>query len=131
MSLVVGLALSVTAACVAIFTAGVLAVRRGTAPRELGSLVPNLARLLPQLLHDRSIPLRVRARIMIAVAYNAQPINLIPDFVPVIGLRDNVLVVGWALRNTVRRAGREAIVRHWNGSPEGLAALYRLIRLKE
>jgi uncharacterized membrane protein YkvA (DUF1232 family) len=131
MSLFVGLALSVTTACVAIFTAGVLAVRRGTAPRELGSLVPNLARLLPQLLHDRSIPLRVRARIMIAVAYNAQPINLIPDFVPVIGLRDNVLVVGWALRNTVRRAGREAIVRHWNGSPEGLAALYRLIRLKE
>jgi hypothetical protein len=49
----------------------------------------------------------------------------------VIGLLDNVLVVGWALRSTIRGAGREAIVRHWNGSPEGLAALYRLMRLEE
>jgi uncharacterized membrane protein YkvA (DUF1232 family) len=68
---------------------------------------------------------------MIAVAYNAQPINLIPDFVPVIGLLDNVLVVGWALRSTIRGAGRESIDRHWNGSPDGLATLYRLIRLED
>jgi uncharacterized membrane protein YkvA (DUF1232 family) len=131
MSLLVGLAITVAAACLAIFAVAVLAVRRGAAPRELGSLLPNIVRLLLQLLRDRSIPLRVRARIMIAVAYNAQPINLIPDFVPVIGLLDNVMVVGWALRSTIRGAGREAIVRHWNGSPEGLTVLYHLIRLEE
>jgi uncharacterized membrane protein YkvA (DUF1232 family) len=86
---------------------------------------------MARLLHDRSIPLRVRARILIAVAYNVQPINLIPDFVPVIGLVDIVIVIAWALRSTVRRAGREVIVRHWNGSQEGLATLLRLAGVEE
>jgi len=49
--------------------------------------------LLVRLSQDRSIPLRVRARIYVAIDYNVQPINLIPDFIPVIGLVDNVIVI--------------------------------------
>ena len=107
------------------------AVRRGQDLTDVGRLVPNLARLLMRLSHDRTIPLRVRTRIFIAIAYNVQPINLIPDFVPVIGLVDNVLVILWALRSTVRRAGREVIVRHWTGTPEVLAILFRFAGFEE
>jgi len=60
--------------------------------------------------------------------YNLQPINLIPDFIPVLGLADNAIVLIWALRSTIRIAGRTA-VEHWPGSPGGLAVLYRAIRL--
>ncbi len=99
--------------------------------RDLARLVPDLARLLARLLRDRRIPLAVRARVLVAVAYNVQPLNLIPDFVPVIGLVDNVLVIAWALRSTVRRAGREAIVEHWPGTADGLEIVLRLGGLEQ
>ena len=105
--------------------ATVRAVRRGANLADIGRLVPEVARLLGRLSIDRAIPLRVRGRIFIAVAYNVQPINLIPDFVPIIGLADNALVILWAVRGTVRGAGHEAIVRHWTGTPAGLAMLLR------
>jgi uncharacterized membrane protein YkvA (DUF1232 family) len=129
--LLIGLASALAIACLAMTAVVFRAVRRGHSLTELGRLVPNLARLLMRLAHDRTIPLSVRARIYIAIAYNIQPINLIPDFVPVIGLVDNVLVILWALRSTVRHAGREVIVRHWTGTSEGLATLFRLVGIEE
>jgi uncharacterized membrane protein YkvA (DUF1232 family) len=62
--------------------------------------------------------------------YNVQPINLIPDFIPVIGFADNVVVIIWALRGTVRRAGVAAVERHWQGSEFGLTIVYRAVRLQ-
>jgi uncharacterized membrane protein YkvA (DUF1232 family) len=111
--------------------AAVHAVRRGEALRDIAMLVPSLARLLGRLSRDRTLPLRVRARIYVAIAYNVQPINVIPDFIPVVGILDNVLVILWALRGTVQVGGREAIVRNWPGTPEGLAAFFRLVRFEE
>jgi uncharacterized membrane protein YkvA (DUF1232 family) len=65
----------------------------------------------------------------ILVAPKVQAITLIPDFVPVIGLLDNLLVAVWVVRSTVKHAGRNAIERHWPGTPEGLAILFRTSRL--
>ena len=131
MHILIGLGSALAVSCLIMLVAVLRAVRQGHALTDLGRLVPNLARLLVRLSHDRTLPLQVRARIYVAIAYNVQPINLIPDFVPVIGLVDNVLVIVWALRSTVRRAGREAIVRHWPGTPEGLATLFRLAGFEE
>jgi uncharacterized membrane protein YkvA (DUF1232 family) len=131
MTILVGLAIAAATACVAVFAGAMVAVRRGAAPADLVGLLPSVARLLVRLLRDRSIPLRVRARILIAVAYNVQPINLIPDFVPVIGFADNVIVTGWALRSTIRRAGREVVVRNWSGTHAGLSMVFRLAGLEE
>jgi len=105
------------------------AKRRGQDLRALLRLIPDLARLLTRLARDRTIPLRVRARILIAILYNVQPINLIPDFIPVIGLLDNLVITLWAIRSTVRHAGADALTRHWPGSPAGLALLFRAARL--
>jgi len=129
--ILIGLVSALTLLCLVMAGAAFRAVRRGHDLRDVVWLLPNLARLLMRLSSDRTIPLRVRARIYIAIVYNVQPINLIPDFVPVIGLVDNVLVVVWAIRGTVRRAGREAIDRHWTGTPQGLATLFRLAGFEE
>jgi uncharacterized membrane protein YkvA (DUF1232 family) len=129
--ILIGFASALALVCLVMAAAAVHAVRRGRRLADLARLVPSLARLLVRLSHDPTIPLRVRARIYIAIAYNVQPINLIPDFVPVVGLVDNVLVILWALRSTVRRAGREAIVRNWTGTPEGLATLFRLAKFED
>ena len=130
MTILVGLGTAAAAACVAVIVGVVAATRRGAEPSELAALLPGVARLFLRLLRDPSIPLRVRARILIAVAYNIQPINLIPDFVPVIGFADNVIVTGWALRSTVRKAGREVVVRNWTGTEAGLWMVFRLAGLE-
>jgi hypothetical protein len=60
------------------------------------------------------------------LGYLAMPIDLVPDFIPVIGYADDAVVVAVALRSVTRRAGEEALERHWPGTPEGLAAIRRL-----
>jgi uncharacterized membrane protein YkvA (DUF1232 family) len=59
----------------------------------------------------------------LSATYIALPIDLIPDFVPGIGLLDDALVAGAAARYVLRRAGRERVERHWPGSDAGLRAL--------
>jgi len=63
------------------------------------------------------------------LGYLALPFDLVPDVIPVLGWADDAIVVALVLRSVVRRAGPEALARHWPGSPEGLAALRRLARL--
>ena len=126
MEILIGLGSAMAALWLVFFIAAVRARRRGQRLIDLVRLVPDLARLLARISRDPTIPRGVRARVLIAVAYNVQPINLIPDFVPVIGLLDNLLVTVWAIRSTVKHAGSAAIDRHWPGTPEGLATLLRI-----
>lgn len=53
------------------------------------------------------------------------PFDLIPDFIPVIGYADDAIIVAAVLRSVVRRAGADAVRRHWPGTQDGLAALWR------
>lgn len=92
-------------------------------------LLPDSIRLIRRLAADRSIGRGVRVRLMLLLGYLALPIDLVPDFVPVIGYVDDVVIVGVVLRSVVRRAGPEAVRRHWPGTDEGLDTLWRLARL--
>jgi uncharacterized membrane protein YkvA (DUF1232 family) len=97
--------------------------------RDALRLLPDLVRLLRRLAGDRSLPRGVRVRLWLLLGYLAMPVDLVPDFVPVIGYADDVVVVAFALRSVTRRAGPEALDRHWPGTPEGLAAVRRLAGL--
>jgi uncharacterized membrane protein YkvA (DUF1232 family) len=101
----------------------------GQSVGELLRIFPASLRLAGALYRDSTLPASVRWRLRIAVIYNIQPVNLIPDVVPVIGFVDNIAVLVWALRSAVRIAGRDSVGHHWKGSPESLAALYRILRL--
>ncbi len=92
-------------------------------------LLPDTVRLLRRLASDRSVGRGVRLRLWLVVAYLAFPIDLVPDFVPVIGYADDVALVCLVLRAVIRHAGADAVRRHWPGTADGLAALWRLARL--
>ena len=102
---------------------------RGASLAEAARLLPDVLRLLPRLARDRSLPRGVRVRLWLLLGYLASPIDLVPDVLPVIGYADDVIAVVVVLRSVVRRAGSEALARHWPGSDDGLAALLRLTGL--
>ena len=62
-------------------------------------------------------------------AYLLMPIDLVPDFIPVVGYADDALIIIWALRSISRAAGSDALDRHWPGSPDGLKALKKIAGL--
>ena len=97
--------------------------------RDVLRLLPDLVRLLHRLARDRSLPAGVRVRLWLLLGYLALPIDLVPDFIPVIGYADDAVIVALALRSVTRRAGPEALDRHWPGTPDGLAAVRRLAGL--
>jgi len=94
-------------------------------------LLPDTFRLLRRLAADRTLPRGVRIRLWLLFGYLALPFDLIPDFIPVIGYADDAIIVAFVLRSVVRRAGADAIRRHWPGTEDGLATLHRVARLPE
>jgi uncharacterized membrane protein YkvA (DUF1232 family) len=94
--------------------------------RDALRLLPDLVRLLRRLAADPSVPRGVRIRLWLLLGYLALPLDLVPDFIPVIGYADDAVIVALALRSVTRHAGAEALSRHWPGTPEGLAAVRRL-----
>jgi uncharacterized membrane protein YkvA (DUF1232 family) len=92
-------------------------------------LVPDVVRLVKRLAADPSVSRGVRVWLVVLLVYLLLPFDLVPDFIPVIGVADDAIVVALVLRFATRRAGPEAIDRHWPGTPQGLAALRTLIAL--
>lgn len=100
---------------------------KGVPLRDLIRVVPDVMRLLRSIIGDRSTPLDVRAVLVLLLVWIISPIDLIPEFIPVLGPLDDVVVAAVALRYTRRRLGIEALRRRWAGSDEGFALLVRMV----
>lgn len=61
--------------------------------RHLVRLLPRLARMLAGLLADRAVPRSAKIALAAVAVYLASPLDLIPDFIPVIGYLDDLIVV--------------------------------------
>jgi uncharacterized membrane protein YkvA (DUF1232 family) len=99
--------------------------------RDAMRLLPDVLRLLKRLAAEPAMPKAVRIWLMLLFVYLAMPIDLIPDFVPVLGYADDAIIVAVVLRYITRKAGAHALEKHWPGTPDGLAALRQLCRLPE
>lgn len=102
---------------------------RGGLLSEALRILPDVLRLVRRLAADKSLPRGVRIRLGLLLAYLAMPIDLVPDFIPVLGYADDAIIVTAVLRGVVRRAGIEAVRAHWPGTEDGFAALSRLTGL--
>ena len=95
--------------------------------RELLGLIPDVLRLLRSVIGDRAAPLDVRIVLVGLVAWILSPIDLIPEFIPVLGPIDDVVVAVVAMRYVRRRVGVEDLRRRWAGSEAGFAMLLTVI----
>ena len=94
---------------------------------DLVRIVPDVLRLARSLIGDRSVPLGVRAALVGMVAWLVNPIDLIPEFIPVIGPLDDVVVAVLVLRYVRRRLGDDQLSRRWPGTPQGYVLLGGII----
>ena len=95
---------------------------------ELLRIVPDVVRLGRRLLSDRAVPLAVKAALVGLLAWLLNPIDIVPEFIPVLGPLDDVIVAVLVLRYVWRRLGDEELRRRWPGTPEGYAMLSRVLR---
>ena len=99
--------------------------------KEALRLLPDVLRLIKRLATAPGVPRAARVRLWLLMAYLASPIDLVPDFLPVIGYADDAVITAIVLRSVVRRAGPGVVRREWPGTEAGLATLWRAARLPE
>ena len=99
---------------------------RGMNARELLAFVPDCVVLFRRLAADPEVPRGAKRVLGATAVYLVLPIDLIPDFVPGLGLLDDAVLAGLATRYVIRRAGRERVEQHWPGSEAGLRTILRL-----
>jgi uncharacterized membrane protein YkvA (DUF1232 family) len=127
--LLIGAGTALLLAWVALVVVLMLARPRGALLAEALRLLPDVLRLIRRLAADPDLPRGVRIRLAALLVYLASPVDLIPDFIPVLGYADDAIIVTVVLRSVVRRAGIGAVRARWPGTDDGFAALARLTGL--
>jgi uncharacterized membrane protein YkvA (DUF1232 family) len=122
--LLIGLAIAVGVWLAAV--AALILFGRVGAARELLGLVPNLLLLFKDLVRDERVPRGAKVWLGVAAVWLASPIDLIPEFIPVLGPLDDAIVAAAVLRHLVRRAGSDVVYEHWRGDPSTIARVLRL-----
>jgi uncharacterized membrane protein YkvA (DUF1232 family) len=80
--------------------------------------LPNLVKLVYRLMRDRRVPVRRKVVVGAIMGYLVSPFDLIPDFIPVVGQVDDLLLVSLAVRRLVDTVGREAALEYWDGTED-------------
>jgi uncharacterized membrane protein YkvA (DUF1232 family) len=91
--------------------------------RELARFIPDCVTAIRRLRGDPRVPGRAKVAIVLAALWLASPIDLIPEFLPVIGPLDDVVVVALALRYAGRQVPRPVLLDAWPGDTSLLERL--------
>jgi uncharacterized membrane protein YkvA (DUF1232 family) len=83
--------------------------------RDLAAFIPDCVTTVRRLRADPRVPRRAKLAVLFAGLWVASPIDLIPEFLPVIGPLDDIVVVALALRYAGRQVPREVLLAAWPG----------------
>jgi uncharacterized membrane protein YkvA (DUF1232 family) len=93
------------------------------AAKDLATVLPACVTTVRRLRRDPRVPRRAKIAVAFAGLWVLSPIDLIPEFLPIIGPLDDVLVVALALRYAARQVPREVIFEAWPAAPRILERL--------
>ncbi|HEU4896206.1 MAG TPA: DUF1232 domain-containing protein [Actinomycetota bacterium] len=91
--------------------------------KDLAGFLPACVTLVRRLRADPRVPWQAKAAVVLAGLWVLSPIDLLPEFLPVIGPLDDLVVVALALRYAARRLPRELLLEAWPGEPRLLERL--------
>src|SRR5256885_14031917 len=97
-----------------------LLVGRREEARALATFIPDCVVLVSRLLRDERVPRRRKLLLVALIGYLALPFDLVPDFIPIAGQLDDVLIVALVLRHVLRGAGEAVLREHWPGPETSL-----------
>lgn len=83
--------------------------------KELASFLPDCVTTVRRLRKNARVPRRVKLAIGLAGLWLLSPVDLIPEFLPIIGPLDDVVVIALALRYAARRVPRDLLMEAWPG----------------
>ena len=91
--------------------------------KDLAGFLPACLTMVRRLRNDPQVPRRAKVAVLLAGLWVLSPIDLLPEFLPIIGPLDDVLVVALALRYAARRVPREVLLEAWPADPRLLERL--------
>jgi uncharacterized membrane protein YkvA (DUF1232 family) len=91
--------------------------------------LPDVVRLVTRLATDPVLPRAAKIALAAAAVYLMSPIDLIPDFVPLVGYIDDALIAAVVLDGVLNFVDRAVVLRYWPGSPQSLDRLARAAKL--
>src|SRR5438046_10677536 len=89
--------------------------------RALLRALPDIARTVARLAADPILPTAAKVALAAAVVYLVSPIDLIPDFIPVLGALDDVLVAAIVVDGILNWVDRRLVLEYWPGRAAHLA----------
>lgn len=92
--------------------------------RDLAGFLPACLTTVRRLRNDPRVPTRAKLAVLLAGLWLLSPIDLLPEFLPVIGPLDDVLVIALALRYAARSVPRGVLLDAW---PDDRRLLERLL----
>lgn len=90
---------------------------------QLVSVLPQLAKLMARLARDPRTPARAKRLAAALTVYAALPIDLAPDWIPLVGWADDLLALVVAAAVLIEWTPEEVIAEHWDGAPETLGRI--------
>lgn len=96
--------------------------------KDLAAFLPSCVKMLRKLRKDPRVPRRAKLAVGFAAVWAISPIDLIPEFLPVIGPLDDIVVIALALRYAGRQVPRAVILEAWPGNPSLINRLLGPIR---
>lgn len=115
---------AVAVLAVAVLWALLVLVARRLPPgplRDLVRVLPDCVTMLRTLHRDPQVPRRAKVALWVALVWVLSPVDLVPEFLPVVGPLDDVVVVVLALRYVVRVSPRGRVEAAWPGDPRLIA----------
>ena len=91
--------------------------------KELAGFLPACVSTIRILRTDPRVPRRAKLAIAFAGLWVLSPIDLIPEFLPIIGPLDDAIVVALAFRYAARQVPRSVLTDAWTGNPDTLERL--------
>jgi len=91
--------------------------------RDVVGFLPACVTLARRLRGDERVPMRAKVAVALAAVYLLSPLDIVPDFVPVLGALDDAVVLAIALRYAGRRIPRQVLADAWPGDPRLLDRL--------
>ena len=91
--------------------------------KDLAGFLPACVTTIKALRKDPRVPRRAKLAIAFAGVWVISPIDLIPEFLPIIGPLDDIVVVALAFRYAARQVPSDVLFDAWPADPNLLRRL--------